>query len=194
VPSTILEPALVDLLARLAFVERNPVLRTSADFEARRHDRGQRVAIATQEISTWLVNLGEAYFKVRRELEGPRGTGRRSDLFSDVDQQIRWLFFDGFLTMTPWEWLRHYPRYLQAIAYRIERGSAPGSRDEQSSRLIVDLWQRWLAKLPEGQRDARTQSSSEFRWTIEELRVSLFAQQLGTSVKVSPQRCEKLLQ
>jgi ATP-dependent helicase HrpA len=152
------------------------------------------MAIAAQEISAWLVNLAEAFFKVRRELEGPRGTGRRAELFSDLDQQLRWLFFDGFLTVAPWEWLRHYPRYLQAIAYRIERGSSAGSRDEQSTRLIAELWHRWLAKLPEGQREARSQCSSEFRWMIEELRVSLFAQHLGTSVKVSPQRCEKLLQ
>jgi ATP-dependent helicase HrpA len=40
---------------------------------------------------------------------------------------------------------------------------------------------------------AETQIGSEFRWTVEELRVSLFAQPLGTSVMASPQRCEKLL-
>ena len=63
-----------------------------------------------------------------------------------------------------------------------------------SETVINDLWQRWQSTLTETDCDAISQSDSEFRWMIEELRVSLFAQSLGTSVKVSPQRCERLLE
>ena len=191
-PSEI-DAALINLLARLAFVEKEPVIRSREAFEARRADRGQRIAIATQELSAWLVSLADARFTVRRDLESARSSGRRPDLLNDCQHQLQWLFCENFLAITPWEWLRHYPRYLQAIAYRMDRAGGASSRDEQSMQLIARLWQRWIDGLPENQRAAKDQAESEFRWMIEELRVSLFAQPLGTAVKVSPQRCEKLL-
>ncbi len=169
------------------------MIRSREAFEARRADRGQRIAIATQELSAWLVSLADARFTVRRDLESARSSGRRPDLLNDCQHQLQWLFCENFLAITPWEWLRHYPRYLQAIAYRMDRAGGASSRDEQSMQLIARLWQRWIDGLPENQRAAKDQAESEFRWMIEELRVSLFAQPLGTAVKVSPQRCEKLL-
>ena len=95
---------------------------------------------------------------------------------------------------TPWDWLKHYPRYMKAIAYRLEKlrsGGAP--RDSESTHVIRDLNTAWFAGLPESEQTAKAQAASEFRWMVEELRVSLFAQPLGTSVKVSAKRCEKLL-
>ena len=83
---------------------------------------------------------------------------------------------------------------MQGIAYRIEKvKSGAASRDTSASETIDNLKQRWLQMIPEKQQKPDQQAMSEFRWMLEELRISLFAQPLGTSVKVSPQRCEKLL-
>ncbi len=188
-----MEPALIDLLARIAFVEGEGVVRSKEAFEARRGERSRRIAEATQEIAGWLANLAEKYFSVRSELES-RGSDRSAPVLRDVRQQLEWLLAEGFLSVTPWQWLKHYPRYLHAVAYRLDKiRSGSASRDAESTEVVARLWDRWLERVPEAARTPRHQAQSEFRWMIEELRVSLFAQPLGTAVKVSPQRCEKLI-
>lgn len=195
ISSSEIEAALIDLLARLAFVENEPLIRSQQAFEARRGDRASRIAIAAQELATWLVRFAEASFAVRKAMESvsESASGRRRNLLDDLDRQLQWLFYEGFLSLTPWQWLQHYPRYLQAISYRMDRATAGGSRDQESIGVIDELWTRWISQLPENERTPTDQADCLFRWMVEELRVSLFAQPLGTSIKVSPQRCEKLL-
>ncbi len=188
-----LESSLVDLLARIAFVESDPIVRSREEFESRRTERGRRIAAAAQEVATWLTSLAEGFFAARREIESMSG-GRFAVAAADIQQQMDRLLTEHFLSITPWNWLKHYPRYFHAIAYRVDKiRSGSAARDGAMSETIRSLWDRWLASLPEPQRDPASQVGSEFRWLIEELRVSLFAQPLGTAVKVSPQRCEKRL-
>lgn len=188
-----LENALIDLLARIALVEGEPIVRSKAVFESRRGERGPRIAKAAQEAASWLANTATHYFSVRRELESMNRGGRFANVVTDIRDQLDWLFADPFMSITPWQWLKHYPRYLNAIAYRLDKTRGAGSRDNDATQSIRKLWGRWLEQLPEDQRNPENQAESEFRWMIEELRVSLFAQPLGTAVKVSIQRCEKLL-
>ncbi len=193
IPLTNLESSLAILLARIAFVDDQPLIRDSETFQIRRQDRSRRIAEATQEIAGWLDGLSRHGFELRRQRESIRPADRFESLVRDVDEQLRWLLFDEFWTSVPWRWLKHYPRYIQAIAYRMDKARGAAARDQELAAAVSDLWTRWLHQLPENDRQPLAQVDSEFRWMMEELRVSLFAQPLGTSVKVSPQRCEKLL-
>lgn len=187
------EDALVDLLARIAFVESDPVIRTAEQFQSRRAERATRIAGAAQEVATWLSTFAEGYFAARRESESLSGK-RFAAPAADIRRQIDWLLVDRFLSITPWNWLKHYPRYFSAIAYRVDKlRSGSAARDDQNTQMVQTLWRRWLDSLSPADQSPTSQSACEFRWMMEELRVSLFAQPLGTSVKVSPQRCEKLL-
>ncbi|MEM9586224.1 MAG: ATP-dependent RNA helicase HrpA [Planctomycetota bacterium] len=187
------ESSLMDLLARVSFVDNQPMIRSRQDFEVRSAEGSQRIPGAVQEIAGWLTSLSHQYLRVRGMMEStqsqrfalPRGDARR---------QLDELFCERFLSVTPWTWLKHFPRYLDGIAYRLDKlqsGSLP--RDDEGRQLLEDLRSRWLETLPESQRDIRQQVASEFRWMLEELRINLFAQPLGTSIKISPQRCEKWL-
>jgi len=187
------EDSLVDLLARRAFVEGERDIRTRVVFDRIASERGKRVAIAAQEIAPWLLPFANAYQAARSEWESLKGP-RAGAVLADVRQQVQWLTPASFLSITPWQWLKHYPRYFQGIAYRLEKlRSGSAGRDDESMRLLRDLWSRWLTPMEECEREPQRHSTDEFRWTFEELRVSLFAQPLGTSIKASPQRCEKLL-
>lgn len=187
------ENSLMDLLARIAFVETQPLVRSRDAFDLRRKDRGEKISIAVQEVATWLTTLGKNHLRMRAALESTPGS-RFSSAVDDVKGQLKWLLHDSFLSVTPWSWLKHYPRYLDAIAYRVEKlSSGSSARDEEGRQTVEALWRRWLDSPGEGERTPASSATSEFRWMIEELRVSLFAQPLGTSVKVSPKRCEKLL-
>lgn len=168
-------------------------MRSKVVFENRRAERGRRIAGAAQEVAVWLKNIAEQYFAAWRELESLDHGGQFSGTVGDIRSQLDWLFSESFMAATPWQWLKHYPRYLSAIVYRLDKARGASSRDHDATQCIRNLWDKWLEQLPEDQRSPEKQAESEFRWMIEELRVSLYAQPLGTAVKVSPQRCEKLL-
>jgi len=192
-PMAAFENALVDLLARRAFIENTGPIRTRDAFQKLSGERVRRIAEAACEIGPWLPALTESYHQARREWESIPASDR-SGLLADVKEQVRQLTFPGFLSSVPWGWLRHYPRYFNAIAYRLEKYRSGGTaRDAESLRVIHDLWRRWAAARPQTDVSAEALAQSDFRWMMEELRVSLFAQPLGTSITVSPKRCEKLI-
>jgi len=87
--------------------------------------------------------------------------------------------------------LAHYPRYLKAIAARLERLKADPARDAARMAEIAQFQTPWLRELQsrKGVEDPRLE---EFRWLLEELRVSLFAQELRTPVPVSAKRLQKV--
>ena len=174
-------------------MEKEPIVRSREVFESRMTNKAERIAKATQEVAIWLAKFGERYFEARKVLENLRTGGRFPHVVADIKSQIGWLAPQSFLSNMPWQWLQHYPRYFQGIAYRLDKVRSGASRDQESAETVRRLWARWIDTLAEGDQTPLAQSASEFRWMTEELRVSLFAQPLGTAVKVSPQRCEKLL-
>jgi ATP-dependent helicase HrpA len=86
----------------------------------------------------------------------------------------------------------HYPRYLGAIARRLERLAHAALRDRDRLAEIAAVEAEWLARDEQAREAGRVDSRlDEIRWLLEELRVSLFAQELGTAVPVSIQRIER---
>jgi ATP-dependent helicase HrpA len=102
------------------------------------------------------------------------------------------LIYPGFLSQTPWAQLVHLPRYLQALSRRLDRYAQNPERDQRHAAQVGAWWARYRERA-EAERRAGTVSAplDAFRWLIEELRVSLFAQELRTSVPVSMKRVEK---
>ena len=90
--------------------------------------------------------------------------------------------------------MRHVPRYLAAMIRRLDRLSGAGLQRDAQHRQMIDVHRARLAQAlanrdPNHPIDPRL---DEYRWLIEELRVSLFAQDLGTAQSVSPQRLDKV--
>jgi ATP-dependent helicase HrpA len=110
-----------------------------------------------------------------------------------MQQQLQRLTPDRFLADTPWAWLEHYPRYLQAIPRRLDKLRNAGlQRDLQNARVLAQFEQNYeerAAALRE--RNEIDERLEDFRWMLEEFRVSLFAQELGTLRTVSPQRLQR---
>ena len=116
-------------------------------------------------------------------------------LREDVERVAHSLVFDGFIAATPIERLRNLPRYIQAQSLRVRkalRSPSDLARDERSAQALaqVDDELNELRELMDTRPfDARHASAfEELLWMREELRVSLFAQELGTARKISPQR------
>jgi ATP-dependent helicase HrpA len=101
----------------------------------------------------------------------------------------------NFLAVIPFARLTHVPRYLKALATRMERAKLNPLKDKDRAQLIAPYLARLksLRDHPPKSAEAR-QQAEEFRWLVEEYKVSLFAQELGTTIPVSPKRLDQLLQ
>ena len=112
-----------------------------------------------------------------------------SHMREDVENQLALLVYSGFIRHTPLGQLPAIPRYLKAIEFRLDKQKA----DSPDSQGLQRLWrQYWNHVLKQAKTALPLPEREEFRWRLEELRVSLFAQQLKTPYPVSVQRLEKL--
>ncbi|MFE1596004.1 ATP-dependent RNA helicase HrpA [Nocardia sp. NPDC058705] len=165
-------------------------VRTPAEFD-------KLVAAVRPQLSTVVVALIRAVVPVLAAAQQARSAlsdTLETDIADDVRQQLDDLLFPGFVA----EWgrvrLREFPRYLLAAAQRLE--SLPGSavRDRQAMVEVdrmLSAYDKLVTALPPGRKNAR--DVTEIWWMIEELRVSLFAQKLGTPYPVSAKRIEKAI-
>lgn len=107
--------------------------------------------------------------------------------------QLRQLIYPGFVSKTPWHYLQHYPRYLKAMGIRIDKYLKNPVRDQENEAIVNGLWQQYSQYLQKHPKTGALNPNLEkFRWQIEELRVSLFAQELKTPAPVSVKRLQKL--
>lgn len=119
-------------------------------------------------------------------------TRTRGDTRLDIDRQLQGLFVPGFLRDTPGRWLACYPRYLKALTQRLERLSGQYAKDQKAMAMLAQLESIFLPQLRERPGLLlECAPAMQFRWMLEELRVSLFAQALGTRVAVSQKRLEE---
>lgn len=109
----------------------------------------------------------------------------------DIAAQLQRLVPRRFALDTPWAQLQHLPRYLKAITGRLDKLRADVARDAKLMAEVRPLEQRYTRRVAElkGVKDARL---DDFRWQLEELRVSLFAQELRTPQPVSVKRLDKV--
>ena len=162
------------------------------DMPNNHHDFELAVAKGKSELVTEATDLSKLLVDVFREFHEVRKRIKSTislswvEAVQDIDEQLKWLLYPGFLSDTPAQWLKHYPRYLRAINLRLDKINQAPDKDRLRRAEILPLWQRYQNlwdKLPAPQ-------TEETRWAIEELRVSQFAQQLKTQLKVSADRVD----
>jgi len=108
----------------------------------------------------------------------------------DIREQIAHLLYKGFLAATPWPQLAHLPRYLKAAERRIDK--LPNERDARNTAAVREWWQTYEKRREIHRKEGTADPAlEEFRWMIEELRVSLFAQELKTPYPISLKRLQK---
>ena len=113
----------------------------------------------------------------------------------DLQQQLDLLIYPAYVRHTPVEWLKQMPRYLKAIERRLEKLEHGGMEKDRAAMLsMASLWAYCLSVLNHQNLDDLSDEFISFRWLMEELRVSLYAQELKTLQPVSVSRLEKLKQ
>ncbi|MGC1274280.1 MAG: ATP-dependent RNA helicase HrpA [Planctomycetaceae bacterium] len=184
---------LIDLLVdRALFGIETQIPRSDVAFRGRMKLARNRITVAGQEINELLGLLSERWQPVRLLLDDQHPP-QWSYAVDDVRSQVKHLLAGGFAVETPWPWLVQYPRYLAAILARFEKLAAGGlDRDRQLSAKLIPRWQSYVKRTEELAACGELPTKfSQYRWMLEEYRVSLFAQTLGTVVTVSEQRLDK---
>lgn len=107
------------------------------------------------------------------------------DAIKDIRQQLECLVYSGFISATPRQWLKHLPRYIAAINQRLDKLERSSASDKQRQAELQKHWGRIHNKINNNPQQELAPEWETYRWMIEEMRVSLFAQELKTSVPVS---------
>jgi ATP-dependent helicase HrpA len=170
--------------------ELDPPVRTEAEFDALlKRGRAQLVAEA-DALRALLREILPLQRSLRRELDAAANKNAHADVRAELAAQLGELVGPRMLTDTPREWRQHLPRYLRAAEQRWEkRGQRKEPELAAEARTAAARLVHWRASQPPGA--PWPSGVVEYRWLLEELRVSLFAQQLGTARSVSAKRLEQ---
>ena len=178
-------------IERTFLAESVPV--TQADYAARLESGRSRFSLIAQELG----RTAGAIHAERTALEKKLAAAQKAfpQAVSDIRAQLAALLAPGWIARTPWARLQHLPRYLKAAALRLDKLRADPARDARLYADVSRLEQAYRRELGAREREgASTPELEQFGWLLQELRVSVFAQELRTPVPVSVKRLEKLWQ
>ncbi|MRW89484.1 ATP-dependent RNA helicase HrpA [Duganella sp. FT80W] len=166
----------------------DPLPIDAATFTKRKDEGKSRLVLLVNEIARLLSQVLTEFHGLPKRLQGlPQQAAQ------DMQQQLQGLVHKRFLLENEYSQLAHFPRYLKAMNVRIEKLRGDPSRDTK----LMGEWQQAAAAYLRASRDKSAGKNTdpkmvEFRWMLEELRVSLYAQELRTPMPVSAKRLQKV--
>jgi len=181
-----LREQVIDVALDRAFLQ-DPLPQDPFAFNKRIEEGRTRLNLIAQEVARLAGVILTEYAAALRKLKDSKPP---KDVADDITAQLQRLMPKRFVLGANYVQLQHFARYLKGVVMRLDKLRADPARDSQRLAELRPLEQRYLRRLAElkGQGDARL---DDFRWQLEELRISLFAQELRTPQPVSVKRLEK---
>ncbi|PHV08653.1 ATP-dependent RNA helicase HrpA [Janthinobacterium sp. BJB412] len=166
----------------------DPLPIDAASFNKRKDEGKSRLVLLVNEIARLLAQVLTEFHGLPKRLQGLPAAAA-----ADMQAQLQGLVNKRFLSDNDYGQLAHFPRYLKAINVRIEKLRADPARD---AKLMAE-WQQAATLYLRASKDRQAGKNTdpkmtEFRWMLEELRVSLYAQELRTPMPVSVKRLQKV--
>jgi ATP-dependent helicase HrpA len=161
------------------------ILRSRQAFEQSLQQNREKLMTAAQEAGKTALEVLALYGDIKARLQR---LNESNPLAADVNQQLHFLIYAGFIRNTPYDQLKAIPRYLKAVVYRLEKLSNDPQKNQEISRYANRFWQDIEKK---SKKESVIPELDPFRWALEEFRVSLYAQQLKTAYPISAKRLEK---
>ncbi|WP_026075730.1 ATP-dependent RNA helicase HrpA [Noviherbaspirillum massiliense] len=174
-------------LERAALQE--PLPKNAEEFNKRKDEAKSRLGLLVNEIARLAAQVLAEYYSLPKKLQGLKA---HAQSVGDIQSQLQALVTKRFIADNDYAQLAHFPRYLKAIHVRLDKLRADPARD---ARLMAEWTQAgmpWQRAQRERQGRGNDPKMTEFRWLLEELRVSLFAQELRTPMPVSTKRLQKV--
>jgi ATP-dependent helicase HrpA len=177
---------IIDVALDRAFLQ-DPLPTDDTGFQQRIQEGRGRLTLIANEVARLAGVILSEYANAARKIKDTKNAPEAS---ADCAQQLQRLMPKQFIAATPWPQLQHFARYLKAITLRLDKVRTDPARDTARLAELRPQEQRYWRLVAErkGVQDARM---LEFRWLLEELRVSFFAQELRTPQPVSVKRLDK---
>ncbi|MET0683145.1 MAG: ATP-dependent RNA helicase HrpA, partial [Casimicrobiaceae bacterium] len=184
---------LSDVLAAVcdrAFVGEDPLPRSEKSFAEQTRRARTRLPAVAEGAFRLLAAIAAAHHALGQKLGvAPPALSR---VVAEVRRRRDALVYPGFFQATPWTRLAHLPRYLTALDHRLVKYPENPTRDARHSAVVESFWERYRERREANRAGAEGRALEHFRWSLEELSVSLFAQELKTPYPVSAKRLEKV--
>jgi len=165
--------------------------RSETAFKALREQVRANLYDTALERVKFVTELHASYHRINKQLSGKVNL-QTVPVLNDVRSQLAALIYPHYLSETPPEWLAQLPRYMQAIEVRLEKYQ----RNLRQQVLWSEELGQWAQRLQVAKAKAETRGAVsvellDLRWWLEEYRISLFAQELGTRFKISEKRLKQ---
>jgi ATP-dependent helicase HrpA len=184
---------LADVIAAMrirAFLGDDPLPRSASAFAAQVKRARARLPAVAEGAFRLLAAIASDYHALSQRIATLAAS--RARFGAELAAQRDAMVYAGFFVATPWAQLNHLPRYLQALQRRLIKGQENPALDSRHGQAVAALWERYRARADANRAAQRSEPAlEEYRWLLEELKVSLFAQELRAAQPVSYKRLEK---
>jgi len=177
---------LLDRLMGALFLEGQPDIRSAGQFETRLKDWKSELVLKADE----MARTAQAVLQLYGEIQAKLKTRPASPVKQDIQEQLGLLVYSGFWVTTPYSQIKEMPRYLKAILHRQEKSAQDSVRDQRQYNELAPHWVRYWNAI-KAAKGRLLPEHDAYRWSLEEFRVSLFAQMLKTPYPVSAKRLEE---
>ena len=163
--------------------------RSKLEFEHRLNEGKSKILTLAEKIESLFVRVIDEHYEISRILSSLK-KGALAYVAEDIENQLMCLLHEGFLSETGLVWFAQYPRYLKAVSMRLSKVPHMGDKDRSNTELLSQYQLRYRGLLSK----AASKDTVELhllRWMLEEFRVSVFAQTLGTHIQISEKRLDK---
>jgi ATP-dependent helicase HrpA len=183
-----LRAALIDAIATRALLGDDDTPRDAKSFAKQKERAKPKISVVKQALLRDVAEILDLHAQVTARLGAkPQFTAA----MRDETAHLAALLPPDFITATPWAHLKDLPRYLRGILKRLEKLPAAEQRDSRGMAGVLTLQNKYQARRGQVKGEAPA-ALEDFRWQLEELRISLFAQELKTPYPVSTKRLDKL--
>ena len=190
VPAEALQADVLRAVTDRAFLGDDPLPRNERAFNEQVKRARTRLSAVADGAFDLLAAVAQAHYEVSQRLAGAPAVHARFAAELRAERDL--LVYPGFFSATPWAQLHHLPRYLKTLERRHLRHLERPERDARHTTQLAELWSRYRERAESEQAAGRISPELRaFRWLLEELKVSLFAQELRTPFPVSFKRVEK---
>lgn len=180
-----LREQILDAALARAFMQ-DPLPRNAEEFNLRKEEGKTRLGLLVNEIARLIGQILAEYHGLPKKLQGVKA---HAAAVADMQAQLQALMGKRFIADNDYARLAHFPRYLKGMAVRIDKLRGDPARDAKLSEEWGQAAAPWQRALKTRHGDPQM---TEYRWLLEELRISLFAQELRTPMPVSVKRLQKV--
>jgi ATP-dependent helicase HrpA len=165
----------------------NPLPRTQIEFEHRLIQGKKQLITIANQYAQYLEQALIAYHEVIVALNNTQRHNRGTE---EIRQHLHDLIYAGFVQDTALDKIKNYPRYIKALGLRLQKLQLDPAKDEAKAVKIRHFWHNYQNALKN--QVSVSAAWQDFRWVLEELKVSIFAQELKTAYPISIQKVEKI--